>query len=227
MECGKTIICGYGLVGQNAARRILKTGVSLTVIDLVSPIVGLPSGMDFIQGDAADEEVIRSAGLEETASVVVATNSDVKNVFITLLVKEINPLARVMAVASDPVNQEKLYRAGANYVVSKSLIGGRMLAKHAIRPQIADFMDRMYITGGVEISQFVVPAGCSLIGRTLADSKIRDVAGVNVIAIGRRGATISSPSANTGVLEGDTLHIIGTSEQLKEFKNAFELMVKS
>jgi TrkA domain protein len=56
-----------------------------------------------------------------------------------------------------------------------------------------------------------------LAGRTIGDLRIRAETGANVIAILRDGQAIPNPGPETRLLEGDTLVVAGTREQVEAF----------
>ncbi|KTG07935.1 potassium transporter TrkA [Haloprofundus marisrubri] len=57
-----------------------------------------------------------------------------------------------------------------------------------------------------------------LVGKTLAESHVRQRVGVSVIAVQRGDETISNPEADLTLQEGDTLVVIGGQDACREFQ---------
>jgi voltage-gated potassium channel len=83
---GYTVICGYGRVGQVVVERLADDKAPFVIIDRnagrirEATIKGYPA----IHGDAASDELLRKAGIEErTARVLCITGDDMTNVFVT------------------------------------------------------------------------------------------------------------------------------------------------
>jgi Trk K+ transport system NAD-binding subunit len=94
------IICGY-----NELTREMK-GIFVDE--------NVPDGYGFIRGDPADAETLKKAGIENEEKMIIATESDEKNIFIALLAKELNPRIRIGAVVKKDENVGKMYRAGGS-----------------------------------------------------------------------------------------------------------------
>ncbi|HEY0492118.1 MAG TPA: TrkA C-terminal domain-containing protein, partial [Candidatus Dormibacteraeota bacterium] len=64
------------------------------------------------------------------------------------------------------------------------------------------------------VEEFLVPMASRLLGRSLADSGIRE-AGANILAIRKRGGQLRINPPDSQVLEGDDLLVaIGTRQQM-------------
>ncbi|MBO4658926.1 MAG: cation:proton antiporter [Prevotella sp.] len=88
------------------------------------------------------------------------------------------------------------------------------------RPQ---FM-RGLVERDIHLSTFVVPVGIEWAGKTLAELDLRKTYGIQVVGIQRGQQRINIPSAQTLILPGDRLQVIGTDKQLTDFGHALESM---
>ncbi|MFD1513153.1 cation:proton antiporter regulatory subunit [Halomarina rubra] len=61
-----------------------------------------------------------------------------------------------------------------------------------------------------------VQADSPLVGKTLAETRLRQELGVSVVAIQRGGETIENPGADTEILAEDTLVVLGSSEACRQ-----------
>lgn len=74
---------------------------------------------------------------------------------------------------------------------------------------------------GMVIEWLTVSRGSPLAGHSIAELQIRKRTGVSVIAIRRKGEIIPNPDPSENILEGDTLLLIGTGEQMLRFRQTF------
>lgn len=89
-------------------------------------------GFDVLVGDPSDDEPLLQAGIEHARAVIAATEHDADDAFAILTARELNPEVRIVAAATAEDNIEKLQRAGADSVISPTVIGGRMLLRTAL-----------------------------------------------------------------------------------------------
>ena len=71
-----------------------------------------------------------------------------------------------------------------------------------------------------------LPAGSILHGKTLAESRLGSVLGLNVVAVIRKGQTYLSPESAFAMQEGDQLLVEGRLEQLTEIQAKNRLVVE-
>jgi voltage-gated potassium channel len=209
------IICGYGTVGKKVAERLQNNDISYIAIDEKDIF---DNDSNIIVGNAASEEVLKQAGIENAKTIIAVTNSDVTNTFITLLAKNINKDITILARVVEMENIEKLNRAGADYVFPMAMTG-RFIAKSAIEPFVADFLDMINFKGGIEIFQVEVSDKSIFANSTIRKADIWNKTKTHILAIKRGNQTIYSLSEDEQIKPGDTLLVIGTSEQIKTLHN--------
>ncbi|WP_264370759.1 NAD(P)-binding protein [Methanopyrus kandleri] len=101
-----------------------------------------------VEGNLTDRRTLERAGVDRARFVVVCTDSDETNVYVTLLVRKLNPDARVIAVARDPENADLLPHAGADEVVDAYRVAGeeaveRVLAEHSFTVTVRHDLDEV------------------------------------------------------------------------------------
>jgi len=122
-----------------------------------------------------------------------------------------------VARANAENNEAKLERAGVDHVVNPLRLGAVRLATFALQPVVADFVDLVGPTGGeaFRLEQVVVPPTSPLAGRRMAECGIREQTGTLVLALRPpHGEFESNPGADSTLVAGSTLVVIGTPEQL-------------
>jgi voltage-gated potassium channel len=213
------IVCGYGIIGKRIAFALKKHNISYLAIDLHEPKID--ETIPFLLGDATSEEVLMQANVDKAKTIVAATDNDVTNAFITLLARELNKNITILSCVSEIGNIEKLDKAGADYVFSMANVG-RFIAKCAIEPFVAEFLDMINIMEGVEIMPLEITQNSKIANKTLKKAKIWKKTGANIIAIRRQKETIYAPSEDEKILPEDIILTIGNAEQLREIFNLNE-----
>ncbi len=222
------IICGYGRIGKEVARELMKRGMSVVVIEnSADEIKNLETeAFPFIAGDAADEEVLRKAGIQSAKGLVCATASDANNVFIALTARGLNQSLFIVARCIHQQAEPKLKQAGADVVISPYVAGGKRLAMAMLKPNVLEFFDGILHGGedGVEmgIEEIRVTQNTPFKNKTIRDSHIHKESGVLVIGIKKGGGKfIVNPPADAVLEDGDRLIIIGKNADLARCEKTF------
>lgn len=103
------------------------------------------------------------------------------------------------------------------YVASLSIVAGQMLAHIAIGHEEETIM----MLEGLEIARHHVTSGSPLVGKTIADAKIRSRIGCTIIGIEEDGKTTTDIDPSIIIREGMTLAIIGNCEQISKFREEY------
>jgi voltage-gated potassium channel len=206
------IICGYGTTGKRVGYGLEKHRISFVAIDKNRSVLDGTAGC--IVGDATSEEVLKQAGVMEAKTVIAVTNSDMTNAFISLLVKNLNKNATVLSTVYDVENVNKLDKAGVDYILTMTKVG-RLIAKNAIEPYVADFLEMINLMEDIEIMPVLVSKKSKLSNKSIKKAKIRRNTGAQIIAIRREKETIYSPSEQETIQPDDYILAIGNAEQIK------------
>ncbi len=103
---GHVVVCGLGNIGYRCVEQLLKLDCRVVVIDQKSdnPFVATVRrmGAAVLHGDATVPEVLKQAGASRARAVIAATSSELANLEIALLIREINPAQRVVVRLADP-----------------------------------------------------------------------------------------------------------------------------
>ena len=128
----------------------------------------------------------------------------------------------IISRASEDNSDTKLKIAGANNVIMPDKVGGAHMASLVMKPDVVEFIDHITAEGGdnislEEISFEHIPD--ELKNKTLKDLEIRNRSGANII--GYKTATgeyIINPNADTRIIAGSKLFVLGTQEQIDVLK---------
>jgi voltage-gated potassium channel len=209
------IVCAYGRVGRAVARELEADRVPFVVIDAKAELERdlQRDGVLYLIGSPSSEPVLRQAGVEHARGLVCAVDSDAENVYITLVARSLNPELAIVARAAEEASADRLYRAGANRVVSPYVTSGRRMALLAVRPHVVDFFE-IARRGAAEsrLEELLVADGSPLAGRCLGE-----VLGGAIPLLVRRagGELLPNPDQATTLQAGDVVVVYGDPGTLR------------
>ena len=215
------IVCGYGRVGRNVVAELGNEKLPFVVIDLhPEKVAGVQeSGALAVQGDAALEGVLREAGIDRARGLVACAKTDADNVFIVLTARSLRPDLTIVARADVEESEAKLRRAGASRVILPYHITGRRMVTMLVRPDVADFLDEVSHTSGLELvlEQIQIAPSSPLVGQTLAAARTRHEFDVTVLACKHAdGQWNTRPHGETVVAAGAQMIALGAMPQLQK-----------
>ncbi len=197
---GAVLVIGGGRVGRAAGRAFREAGTAHRIVE-VDP-ARVPGDDDrYVVGDAADIEVLETAGIRTATGVLITTHDDDVNIYLALYCRRLRPDIRIVARSNLDRNVSTLYRAGADDVLSYATTGAAVMWNH-FRGN-----DTLVVAEGLDVFRSEVPP--PMRDKTLAESHIRTETGCNVVAIQRDGELIGNPAGDV-VLDARTdLVLIG------------------
>jgi voltage-gated potassium channel len=213
------ILCGYGRIGSFIARQFVVEDVPFIVIEKDTDRIKLveEDGFPYVEGDASDDDVLISAGVERAKCLVAATGSDADNLYITLSTRSLNPKIYILSRAGEEAAERKLMSAGANRVVSPYLMGAARMVNAVLRPHIVEFVELIVERKHLELQleEITVEDNTRFKGKPLRESGIRRELGLIVVAIKKvSGDMLFNPSSETLIEKGDVLIVLGEKKHL-------------
>ncbi|MDI6775322.1 MAG: TrkA family potassium uptake protein [Verrucomicrobiota bacterium] len=212
-------VVGCGRFGSCLAVGLARKGADVVVLDRSRDVVQRMSDVltRVTQGDATDESVLREAGFADCETVVVAIGANIEGSILAAMTLKEMKIPRIMAKAVTDLHGKVLDRIGVNRVIHPDRDMADRLASLLTTPSLLDYVE---ITEGAAIADIRAPE--SLIGKTLADSKLRRLHGVIVLAIEKGGAVgaarriILVPQPKDTIETGDVLVVFGPEDKLKQ-----------
>jgi voltage-gated potassium channel len=225
---GHYIICGYGRVGRRVADEFRAAGVAYVVVDLNDEVIeqAREHGDLFVDGDAANDDDLRRAGLARAAGLVAASDSDADNTYIVLSARAARPDLQIVARASDEDAGKKLELAGADRVVLPYATAGRTMANLVLKPQVTEFLDAVMTATGpdLHLAEVEVHSTCPQAGRTIRDIRVRHETGAIIVALRKRdGSFDTTPEPDAVVEPGDVIVGVGTTDELRRLEDLFSV----
>jgi Trk K+ transport system NAD-binding subunit len=215
---GHVIICDYDGIAKGLIPRLTEYGIPYFTIeadhavaadlhaDRVSVVTGAPAA-------AATFEAMRV----RDAALVFANLSDTENTNIAMSVREIAPDVPIAALAEETSSVDVIEMAGVSQVLPlKHRLGEQLASRVAVGSPKAHRVGRFE---DLVIAEFPIE-NTSLPGRTIRDTRLRELTGLNIVAVWERGAL--KPALPDTVLSDHSVPVIvGTEEQLTELDALF------
>ena len=216
---GHTVVAGLGRVGSVVARSLADEGAPFVIVDLAEESAELAREQNwlFVHGDATEEEVLEAAGIRRARAIVTALSADAENLFVAVTARALNPDVFIVARSSHESTEAKLIKAGANRTITPNVIGGRRMASMVLHPTVSDYLDIVSSGAGVEfrLQEIELKPESSFVGRSIAEARIREITGAQVVAILHSDGTVdANPSAASVLKAGERLVVLGTVDQV-------------
>lgn len=206
------VICGYGHSGRSAAHESLARGTpaaQIIIIDRDESALRQAADDGFVglRGDSTREQDLCDAGVQRAAAVLVCLGRDDAAILTVLTVRQLSADVRVICSVAEQENVKLVRQAGADAVVTPSVVGGHLMADSLQSTHIADYVsDLMCAAGNVRLNER--PARGDEIGRPL-----RELAPGLGVHIYRGGAGIGFwEGERARVQPGDVLLMIEPDE---------------
>jgi len=226
------IVVGYGRLGQTIVEELVASGSAVCVIEKDAASVAQIEtlGHAAVQGDGANDDVLRAAGIQRARGIAIAVSSSAEAVFVTLSARELNPELNIVTRVADSEHAVKARRAGASSVVSPHTMGGWRMAHGLVRPHASSFLDLATLASHAELllEEFEMSPGSPLAGRSLGDLRLGEQLGVLIVAIRRAsGQMVPTPSAGEVLAAGDVLIAIGAPAKVRALGQRLEVRPRS
>jgi trk system potassium uptake protein TrkA len=212
----QVVVIGLGRFGSAVARELERLGHEVLAIDRSEQNVNdiAPDVTHALQLDAADEDALRSAGVGEFQTAIVAISTDAEpSIFATMVLKRLG-VENVIAKAGSVLHGEILSRVGADRVVFPERETGLRLAHSFNIPNVIDYLD---VAPNFGIEKVRPPK--SFIGRTLGELDLKGRMELTAVALRRGSQVFVNPARDERVTEGDELILIGRDEKLDRLRS--------
>jgi len=220
------IICGYGRVGRRAAEEFHVSRQPFVVLDFSPDAIAEAKerGVLFLEGSGSDDGDLMRAGVDRAKGLLASADSDAENMYITLSARARCPELTIVARASDAEAERKLTLAGADRVVQPYSSAGVEMAKLALKPQVAAFLELVSTHAGPDLrfEEIEVHRDCPQAGQTIRELAIRRTTGAVVIALRKPDGRFEiTPDPDDPIEVGDVVIAIGTEPELRALEDVF------
>ncbi len=222
------IVCGYGRNGAQAGARLKEYGRPFVVIERDRELIEKHEDeVLFVEGDANEDPVLLSAGVDRARYLITTLPDDAANLFVVLSAHQLNSDLFIISRASQITSQRKLLLAGANKVIMPDKIGGDHMASLVVLPDLITFMDKLSMEGEhttnleeVQIEDFTNQLNCN----TLRDLDLRRKTGCTIIGyVKPDGTYIINPEADMPLEPKSKVIVLGRADQIRKLNEMFHI----
>jgi voltage-gated potassium channel len=226
------IVCGAGRTGNQVVEELLMAGEDFVVIERdpekARQIQEMLPDVPVIEGDATLDHTLEDAGIQEARGLIACLSQDTDNLFLCVSARHENRKLEIVARAYEEQTVPKLYRAGANHVVSPNASGAIRMASYMLRPVVVSFLDVATRSPDLTLrmEQETVLETSPLAGRKLADIRLPQYTGLIVIGLRKKNPEgseeafdyVFNPQAETRLDPGDIMIVLGKPEQIERLR---------
>ncbi|WP_409270291.1 potassium channel family protein [Neobacillus sp. SCS-31] len=209
-------VIGLGRFGISLAGSLFGAGQEVLGVDINEERVeeAQSAVTHAVIADSTDPEALKSIGIRNFDTVIVAIGNDIQASILTvLLLKELG-VKKVIAKAINKLQGQVLDKVGADWVIFPERDMGERVAHMLLSPNVLNFIE---LSKEYSVEEIKVPA--SMTNQSLRELDLRARYNLSVIAI-RHGRNINiSPSPDEIIEEGDVLVVIGGNRDLERFAN--------
>jgi voltage-gated potassium channel len=195
------VLIGAGRVGQETGKRLNEAGIIPSVVDILQRPLLFEGNL--VVGDATKPHVLQEVRVEEADALIVTINDDSLNIFIVLASKLLNSRVDIMARSVHVDAIDRLHQAGANHVLSESILGFQLLqiamVEMGVLPKRSNYLVR-------ELPWLHDPV-------TIGELTAKHVGNFKVVCIVKDGNAIE-PSLSYVLQKGDSIVVMGPPENI-------------
>lgn len=211
MTSAPVLIIGGGRVGRAVGQSFAAREIDYRIVEMNSERIR--DNDKYVFGDAADRSVLDAAGIENTPSVVITTHDDDMNVYLSIYCRGLRPDVQIVCRAVQERTVAALTRTGVDFVVSDATMGANAIFNLLRRSDV------IMVAEGLGVFRMKMPD--ALVGKTVAESAIRERTGCSVVAVGSQGETLVNPRPDQVLEAGAEIALIGTLAGEEDFISAF------
>ena len=218
---GHVVLCGAEESAEQALAELRDRDVPVVIVcddtEHLSHVRTRFGEVLVVDGPPTDADTLNRANVTAAKALLACLDTDAETLFLVLTARELAPELLIVAQASDPDSVQKLRKVGADHVVAPELIAGTRMASVALRPTALAFLDVLTKPGeeALRLEEVVIPDGSRWSGQTLAEVKIPSHTNLLVMGMRRKDVDtfVFNPSAKEKLQGGDSLIVLGTTEQ--------------
>ncbi|RMH20308.1 MAG: potassium channel protein [Gemmatimonadetes bacterium] len=222
------IVCGAGRTGRQVMEELVAMAQPFVAIERdhgrLDVVQRTFPDLLYVEGDATLDVNLEAAGVRRARGLVTCLSAEPDNVFVCLSARDLNQHMTIVARAFEEDTIDKLYRAGADHVVSPNVSGALRMASMLLRPQVVHFLDIATRSQGLSLrlEQAQITADSNIAGKTLAEAALPQATGLIVIAIQKERDDderfVFNPQGTTVLEPGDRIIVLGQPEQIRSLQ---------
>lgn len=184
----------------------------IVVADLSEALELNDSGYEVVHGSVDDPETWKKLHVDK-AALVVANDNERVNTNVTFTIREMSEMVPIVSFTDINEAVDILKLAGSTLVLNLAEMMGQSLVRRVVSGSA-----RVHVIGRFqELVVAEAPAmETPLVGKTLKESRLRELTGVNIVGIWERGS-FQVATADTVIQDKSILVLVGTVPNLRSY----------
>ncbi|RHW42201.1 TrkA family potassium uptake protein [Neobacillus notoginsengisoli] len=209
-------VIGLGRFGVSLAARLFQEGQEVLGVDVNEERVEDAQSVvtHAVIADSTDPEALKSIGIRNFDTVIVAIGNDIQASILTVLLLKEAGVKKVIAKALNKPHGQVLDKVGADWIIFPERDMGERVAHMLLSPNVLNFIE---LSKEYSVEEMKVPE--SMTSKTLRELDLRAKYNLSVIAIRHAKSINISPSPDETIEAGDVLVVIGENKDLEKFAN--------
>ncbi len=208
-------VVGLGRFGNYVARHLRGSGCEVLGIESDRAVAEMltDSLTSVVIADATDKKTLAKLELDQMDAVVVSLGEEISTSTLCVLHLKDLGVKRIVAKVSTEDHARVLTRLGADEVVFPERDSALRIADSLTWSNVVDYVP---LSSGYSITEVAPPKDA--VGKSLAESKLRNKYGVQIIAIHRvipEEQMIFAPPPDYVITEDDALLVLGRRENVE------------
>ncbi len=211
LSSAPVIVIGGGRVGRATGDALARRNLEFVIVERDKQPA--ESATRFVQGDAASIGTLEQAGIGNAPTVIITTNNDDANVFLTILCRRLRPDIQIISRATLEQNVSTLHRAGADFVMSYASMGANAIFNLLRRADV------LMLAEGLTVFRVKVPP--PLVGKSITESAVRSETGCNIVALKSDTSLDINPDPKSILTADAEIILIGVVDDQNRFFKSY------
>ena len=227
----KILLFGFTKSAIEIALKLKERGYTFSIIDNDPNLIPKAKklGLELIIVDYSDDEQLQDQGIGDNVKFIFTLfEEDSKDVFLILSAKPIDENIHIISITHTKDAIHKLEIAGADTILDPYQISGKKIYKLITQPEVINIIDAtVFGYHDINIEQITISKDSLLDGKMLND--IYQGKNHNILLVGihdkelKKQFIFITEGHNHKLDHGDILVVIGESENIKRYKEEFNL----
>lgn len=219
-------VIGLGRFGQRTAQKLAEKGIEVLALDSVPELVEKikEKVTHAVCVDVTDEKALRDLNIADVDIAIVAIGENIEISIMAVAMLRKLGVGRVIARAINTIHEHVLKEVGASEIIKVEEEMGDILSSKIVAPYV---LNHYHFATGYSIVEMRL--GKMFAGKSIVETKIKQVYGLNVIAVQKRVPYITdegkasykveiqdNPLPMDVVKEDDILILVGTDKNFNK-----------
>ena len=207
-------VIGLGQFGLALVDELIENGMDVIAIDTSEEAISkiskkLPTAY---VADSTNEQALKELGIQDVDAAIVAYGDNKEASILTTVILREFGIEQIIVRVDDDYYVPIMKKLGATDVITPQKAAGQALANRLGNEDYKDFyrLDAKYSIISIIINPGFVPV-------TLRELNSKEVYGVSIVLIIRNNKSFV-PGGNDSLLPDDTIFVVGTTKEIKAFR---------